>query len=280
MKKGFTLIELLSVVVILSVISVIAYPKIIDVIATTKINAYNIAKSNIIESAKIKYAADVNSSKIVEYSVDDLISEGYLKNDIKNPITNKKYENTKILITNKDGKVSFKYISGDTLSDIVKSLDESYGLYKENDSYVYRGLDVNNYISLNGEIYRLLKIDDYMNAYLLKEDNYLVKKENIDNFINSYYNDNYSQIIKENISSLNLLNYDDYKDSFILNESYIENNDNVWVKNGKEIKALSYLTNELIDADEANIRLVLKLKNSMTILRGNGTQLDPYILGE
>lgn len=280
MKKGFTLIELLSVVVILSVISVIAYPKIVDVIGTTKINAYNIAKSNIIESAKIKYAADVNSAKTIEYTVDDLISEGYLKNDIKNPITNKKYENTKILITNKDGKVTFKYISGDSLFDIVKSLDENYGVYKENDSYIYKGMNVSNYISLNGEIYRLLKIDDYMNAYLLKEESFSVKKENIDSFINSYYNDNYSQLIKENIVSLNILNYKDYKDSYIQNETYIENNEDIWVKNGKDIKALSYLTNELIDTEEANVKLVLKLKNSMTIIRGNGTQLDPYILGE
>ena len=69
MKKGFTLIELLAVILILAVISVIAYPKVIDTIGASRLTAYNVSKSNIVDAAKLKYLADVNSSSITEYTV-------------------------------------------------------------------------------------------------------------------------------------------------------------------------------------------------------------------
>ena len=84
-NKAYTLIELLSVIVILAIVSAIAVPRIIDVIGMSKINAYNVSKKNIVKSAKLKYLADVNDSLITEYTVDDLITDGYLKKDIKNP---------------------------------------------------------------------------------------------------------------------------------------------------------------------------------------------------
>ena len=168
MKKGFTLIELLSVIVILAVIAAIAYPKVLDVIGASRVSAYNSAKGNIIESAKLKYLADVNASKVTEYSVSDLISDGYLKKGIKNPLTNKEYENTKVVIINDNGKISYEYVEGNTLYDSINNLDDKEGLYKENDYYIYKGINANNYISFNEEVYRILKMDSYRNMYIVK----------------------------------------------------------------------------------------------------------------
>lgn len=279
MKKGYTLIELLSVIVILAVISAIAYPKILDLIATSKISAYNSAKGNIIESAKLKYLADVNAAKITEYTVDDLIQGGYLKKETKNPLTNEEYENTKVMITNDNGKIVYNYIEGNTLYDIISKLDDKDGLYKQNNNYVYKGINSKNYIYFKGEIYRILKIDSYRNVYILKDntDN-IINIDNINDYKNSYYNDNYLENEKDYIISIDVLNYQDYINSFIDNDTYIENYNNIWIKNNKEYKVLSYLNNELINTNEATIRFVLKIKNVSTILDGNGTQLNPYIL--
>ena len=279
-KKGFTLIEVLSVVVILSVISVIAYPKIIDVIGNAKISAYNSAKGNILKSAKLKYMANVNEANVTEYTVKELIDDGYLKEDTKNPITNKEYEDTKVIITKKDNDVSVDYISGVTLFDRVKKKSESDGLYKENGIYTYKGTNAKNYISFNGEIYRIIKIDNYQSTYIIKDElNVNISKSSIDEYVNSYYNDNYNEIIKNNIQSVDVLEYNDYKNSYLEGDTYIVNNNDVWVRDN-EYKSLSYITNDINQSTNANIRLVLKLKNTITTISGDGSQLNPYVVME
>ena len=282
MKKGFTLIEILSVIVILAVISIIAYPKIIDVISISKVSAYNSAKGNIIESAKLKYLADVNSAKVIEYTVDDLISSGYLDKNTKNPITMKNYEDTKVLVTAHDNDVSFNYVDGKTLYDVVSGQDDSSGLYKYNDEYVFKGSNPRNYVSFDGQIYRILKTDEYHSIYLLKDEEIThIKKDGLNSYINSYYNDNYLEKVKNNLISFSLLSYSDYLNSFINDETYIINNSSIWVEYSDSFKYLSYLTNELTDLDNyGNVRFVLKLKNYLTVLSGDGSQLNPYVVNE
>ena len=278
-NKGFSLIELLSVIVILAVITAIAYPKVTDMIENVRISAYDSAKGNIIESAKIKYMGNINNAKVTEYTVEDLIDSGYLSEATKNPITDKDYEDTKVIITNDNNIVSVEYVSGNTLYDLIKNKNQNDGLYKINDSYVYKGINSNNYISFNKEIYRIIKIDSYRNIYLLKEYNNIVTKDNIDSHITSYYNDNYSEKIKDNIISIDILEYNDYVNSFINSDSYIEINNDIWVKDN-EYKVLSSLTNEISNGNSAGLMTVLKLKNTTTIISGDGSQLNPYIVLE
>ena len=280
-KHGFTLIELLSVIIILAIISVIAYPKVADVIALSKISAYNSAKGNIIESARLKYIADVNNPKIVEYTIDDLITSGYLSKDTKNPLTNKDYENTKVLVTNDNGDISFKYVEGNTLYDEISALNDKSGVYKQDNDYIFKGINNNNYVSFNKEIYRILKVDEMRNVYLLKDEiNKIVNKNELDEYIMSYYNDNYSEKIKRNILMIDILGYDDYKNSFINDNSYITNNNNIWVRKGNDVRSLSYITEEMTNDNKANIRMVLKLKSNISVIKGDGSQLNPYVLTE
>ena len=277
-KRAYTLVEILSVIVILAVISAIAYPKILDVIGSSRLTAYNASKNGIIKSAKIKYLSDVNNSKVIEYTVDDLINDGYLKKDIKNPMTNEKYKNTKVIITNEDDKISYKYIEGNTLFDIINTKNDKDGLYEENDILLYKGITAKNYVSFNGEIYRIIKCDKYRNFYLLKDIKKNINKDNLVDYVNSYYNDNYSELIKESIVSYNILDYSDYINSFIQKESYITIDNDIFVKSDNDYKVLSYLKNELVQKDSANIMLVIKINNSLVVQSGSGTQLDPYIV--
>lgn len=278
-NRAYTLIELLSAIVILAIISAIAIPKVIDVIGASRLTAYNVSKHNIIESAKLKYLADVNDSGIIEYTVDDLITDGYLKKDIKNPITNEAYDNTKVLIINEDGKITYDYIEGNTLYDIIINLNDKDGLYKNDEDYIYKGNNANNYVSFNGDVYRILKVDRYRNIYIIKDEiKNKINKSNVNDYLISYFNDNYSEKAKQNIISLESLTYTDYKNSFIEDETYITNNDDFWVKDKKDYKVISNITNNIINKDDANVRIVLKMKSSIIIKEGNGTQLKPFII--
>ena len=278
-NRAYTLIELLSVVVILAIIGAIAVPKVLETIGISKITAYNVAKNNIVSSAKIKYLADVNNSKTTQYTVDDLIEGGYLKKDIKNPITNKKYEDTKIIITNENGNIKYDYVEGNTLYDIISNLNDKDGLYKQNNTYIYKGNNVNNYLSYDGKVYRILKVDEYGKIYLLLDEmSDIISDTNIEGYINSYYNDNYLENSKNNIISIDMLKYSDYMNSYIDDETYININNDIWLKDNKNYKVLSYLTNQLTDKKSARAKLVIKMKNSLAVKDGNGTQLNPYII--
>lgn len=277
MKKAYTLIELLAVIVILAIVSVIAYPKVIDIIGGSKIKAYDISKKNIIESAKLKYLADANSALVTEYSVVDLINDGYISKDTRNPLTNEEYKEEKVIITNENGNISIEYVDGNTLYNIVSNASSEDGIYKEKDIYLYKGNNAKNYISFNGEIYRILKTDLYRDVYIIKNENEKVTSKNeIDSYISCYYNDNFSEKVKNNIKDVKILDYNDYINSFDSNDTFIINNNNIWVENN-EYKVLD-LNNNIVNLESASVKLVIRLNNYVTIVDGNGTQLNPYII--
>ena len=193
-KKAFTMVELLAVIIILGIISSIAYPKIINVIGNSRLTAYNVSKKNIVDSAKLKYLADVNSSIVTEYTVPDLVKDGYIKDSAKNPLTDQEYDkNTKVLITNDNGDISYNYVEGNTIYDLLKNKNNNSNVYNENDEFVYKGKNAQNYVVFNGDIYRIIKVDKFRHTYLIRETNDVINKNDIENYVNYYNNDNFSE---------------------------------------------------------------------------------------
>lgn len=279
MKKGFTLIELLAVIAILAVISVIAYPKVIDTIGASRLTAYNVSKSNIVDAAKLKYLADVNSTSITEYTVQDLIDTGYIKKGTKNPLTDEEYDNnTKVLITNNNGVVRYEYIEGKTLYDYVSTKSEKENVYKVNNEFVYKGKDSLNYVSFNKEIYRLVKVDMYRCAYLIKETDEKIDKQNIAEYEKSYTNDNFDEEVRNKLfSDASIISLELYNQTILNNASYINMDNNDWIKDNNEYKVMT-MNNEFTSVDSAKTYIVLKLNGNVTVSGGNGTQLKPYVL--
>ena len=278
MKKGFTLIELLAVIMILSVISVIAYPKVIDTIGASRLTAYNVSKSNIVDAAKLKYLADVNSTSITEYTVQDLMDTGYIKKGTKNPLTDEDYDNnTKVLITNNNGVVRYEYVEGKTLYDYVSTKSEKENVYKVNNEFVYKGKDSLNYVSFNKEIYRLVKVDMYRCAYLVKETDEKIDKQNIEEYEKSYTNDNFDEVRNKLFSDASIISLELYNQTILNNSSYINMDNNDWIKDNNEYKVMT-MNNEFTSVDSAKTYIVLKLNGNVTVSGGNGTQLKPYIL--
>lgn len=279
MKKGFTLIELLAVIAILAVISVIAYPKVIDTIGASRLTAYNVSKSNIVDAAKLKYLADVNSTSITEYTVQDLIDTGYIKKGTKNPLTDEDYDNnTKVLITNNNGVVRYEYVEGKTLYDYVSTKSEKENVYKVNNEFVYKGKDSLNYVSFNKDIYRLVKVDMYRCAYLVKETDEKIDKQNIEEYEKSYTNDNFDEEVRNKLfSDASIISLELYNQTILTNASYINMDNNDWIKDNNEYKVMT-MNNEFISVDSAKTYIVLKLNGNVTVSGGNGTQLNPYVL--
>lgn len=279
MKKGFTLIELLAVILILAVISVIAYPKVIDTIGASRLTAYNVSKSNIVDAAKLKYLADVNSTSITEYTVQDLIDTGYIKKGTKNPLPDEDYDNnTKVLITNNNGVVRYEYVEGKTLYDYVSIKSEKENVYKVNNEFVYKGKDSLNYVSFNKEIYRLVKVDMYRCAYLVKETDEKIDKQNIAEYEKSYTNDNFDEEARNKLfSDASIISLELYNQTILNNSSYINMDNNDWIKDNNEYKVMT-MNNEFTSVDSAKTYIILKLNGNVTVSGGNGTQLKPYIL--
>jgi len=279
MKKGFTLIELLAVIAILAVISVIAYPKVIDTIGASRLTAYNVSKSNIVDAAKLKYLADVNSTSITEYTVQDLIDTGYIKKGTKNPLTDEEYDNnTKVLITNNNGVIKYEYIEGKTLYDYVSTKSEKENVYKVNNEFIYKGKDSLNYVSFNKEIYRLVKVDMYRCAYLVKETDEKIDKQNIEEYEKSYTNDNFDEEVRNKLfSDASIISLELYNQTILNNASYINMDNNDWIKDNNEYKVMT-MNNEFTSVDSAKTYIVLKLNGNVTVSGGNGTQLKPYVL--
>ncbi len=279
MKKGFTLIELLAVIMILSVISVIAYPKVIDAIGASRLTAYNVSKSNIVDAAKLKYLADVNSTSITEYTVQDLIDTGYIKKGTKNPLTDEDYDNnTKVLITNNKGVVRYEYVEGKTLYDYVSTKSEKENVYKVNNEFIYKGKDSLNYVSFNKDIYKLVKVDMYRCAYLVKETDEKIDKQNIEEYEKSYTNDNFDEEVRNKLfSDASIISLELYNQTILNNSSYINMDNNDWIKDNNEYKVMT-MNNEFTNVDSAKTYIVLKLNGNVTVSGGNGTQLKPYIL--
>ena len=279
MKKGFTLIELLAVIAILAVISVIAYPKVIDTIGASRLTAYNVSKSNIVDAAKLKYLADVNSTSITEYTVQDLIDTGYIKKGTKNPLTDEDYDNnTKVLITNNNGVVRYEYVEGKTLYDYVSTKSEKENVYKVNNEFVYKGKDSLNYVSFNKDVYRLVKVDMYRCAYLVKETDEKIDKQNIEEYEKSYTNDNFDEEVRNKLfSDASIISLELYNQTTLNNSSYINMDNNDWIKYNNEYKVMT-MYNEFTNVDSAKTFIFLKLNGNVTVSGGNGTQLKPYIL--
>ena len=281
MKKGFTLIELIAVIVILAIVMAVSYPKMLSVIEKSKISAFDTAKKNIISAAKNKYIASVNDSKVIEYSVVDLIEDGYVSSNTKNPITGKDYEKeVKVVVVNEDNTVKFYYVNGNTMYDVIKREDKAAN---ENDDYIFKGNSENNYISFNEDIYRIIKVDSYGYTYIIKDisDNNIQKKD-----INTYLGYNINDEIKESYikyieNNEGILTKSLYEITTENSNSYLLKNKNTWLKDNDDYKILSVDTGEILDAsdnDYASVKNVLKLKNIFVVEKGDGSRFNPYAI--
>lgn len=107
-NKGFTLIELIALLGVIAIILLLSAPSLINQIESTRKNNYDnfvsdlcLAAEAYLNHSDVEGADDLkNSEDSMELNVVDLISNGYVKSNIKNPKTNEKLTSSdKLIIT-------------------------------------------------------------------------------------------------------------------------------------------------------------------------------------
>ena len=155
-------------------------------------------------------------------NLDDLVSEGYIKSPedlvkdkscvgsvtVRLNGSNEKSNNGGIYNYNAQLKCD-KYKSKSLINLMMEDLTtQESGLYKVNNTYVYKGDRTNNYLKFYGVLYRIINVDEAGIVKLVKEDPESAM------FWDNKYNSKMDQNLGKNI----------YKDSYIvqkLNDFYI-----------------------------------------------------------
>ena len=269
-KKGFTLVELLTIIVVISVIAIITVSVVFDKIESSRKKAYDIQIDNIVDLTKTymlqEEDLDPNHTNTLCIYVSDLQDKGLLKSGkVVNPNTN---ENIAEKINNKSkGVVIVKFdhstnqytynftTEGCTevivtpayqtilSNETVKTVGNTDGLYEENNEYIYKGENPNNYITFKNSTWRIISID---------------KETNMLKIIN--LNDNQKSLSSNKVSGL----VDDLNEEFSTeNSSYQSvkdyiNNNSKWNKGNVSAlsSALSLKSQEKQSNDYKTINLL------------------------
>lgn len=116
-KKGFTFTELMGVTVILALILMVAIPATFKLLSSSKENEFKSFEKTLFNAAEVFVETNKSFSIGVEETnfilVEELISAGYLKEDLINPKTSKKIELESSLIEvtkNISKENSYKYV--------------------------------------------------------------------------------------------------------------------------------------------------------------------------
>lgn len=147
-----------------------------------------------------------------EVSLQKLVNGNYMKEVSK---YNSKASNCsgKVIVENNDDSYLYvayldcgsKYTTTELYREITKSsniVTSDSGVYSMNSEYVYRGEKVNNYVKLDGNLWRIVKVDSNNDVVLISNDAYRNTRKWDDRYnnerkLNSGYNDYKISRIKE-----------------------------------------------------------------------------------
>ena len=129
MNKGFTLAELMGVIVILAILSIIVTTAIDRNITESRASTCQTQEKNIIEATKMYVTDDTGklptSGSSSTITIKELIDEGYLDEDMENPMTGKLYKDS--------GTDIYVEISITSNSEGIANKDYTYTVKYKND---------------------------------------------------------------------------------------------------------------------------------------------------
>lgn len=108
-KKGFTLAELIGVIVVLALICLITVPSIASVLKDNKKSLCETQLNNILAAAR-NYASEnllsmpANDKETKTITIQDLIDNGYIGENIENPVTKEEFDTGIEITIKRNGK--------------------------------------------------------------------------------------------------------------------------------------------------------------------------------
>lgn len=276
-KKGAVTFSTILMIMLFAVIGVFCIPAFSNLKENFLASNYTSNANNMIQGAKSKFGADIsniNKDGILEYTVEELIKDGYIKEEELNSGIDKK---SKVLVIVKNGYVTYKYVNGTTLvNKITPSMKQI------NNEYYYTSNNVNNYISFNEEIYRIIKVDDSENILIIKDDyEKELLKNSIEDYLSMIKNDElsskYSNMVNGEMDVLDVQTYNNTKEN---NETYLNKSYNFWILDNGEYKVFDSMTNSFSDNSKAYVPVVIKLDISILCESGDGSRVNPFIISK
>ncbi len=195
---------------------------------------------------KKKNIIPTEESELVTVSLDDLVSNGYIKSPEKLVKDKSCTGNVSVrrngssIEENEGGYLNYTVqlscdsYSTKTLSSVLKNslVSEGEGLYQVGDMFIFKGDDPKNVVSISDEIYRILSIDENNILKLLK-----VEPETINHMWDNKYNTEVNSSVGKNIYEDSVISkrleaiyndskkFKDLKDKIILKDICIEARD-------------------------------------------------------
>ncbi len=115
-KKGFTLIELLTIIAVIGIILAIVVPSVADTINDSKEKAYNTTIETVKAAAEsyLNYSFDTYKSQFVspgyvEFTIEELINQGFLPPEIKSPLTKQPLTGTVTITKISENKYEYEF---------------------------------------------------------------------------------------------------------------------------------------------------------------------------
>ena len=192
-KKGFTLIELLAVIVILAIIAVITVPKIADMISSSRQGGAEDSFYGTLKAAELGYAKALQSNTELKGSTCTIAdSKITCTNGVKIDVSGKIPESGVVAISSDlvsganitlngyrcSGNLDFvtcikdeKRVSADDLKNKITASGD--GLYVDNyekNRFIYRGINPNNYVKFNNELWRIISIENNNSIKIMKDE--------------------------------------------------------------------------------------------------------------
>lgn len=216
------LIKLLGVAVGLLVLIIIIVAISSAIKASSKGYSYEQIEE-IMRKAAVSYFEDYpeslpqSESQVMEISSDTLTSAGKMK-DISSYTSKGVTCTGKVKVSKVGASYNYSpYLScGDSYSStrllevaIASTVTSGYGLYKVDSDYIYRGETVNNYVKLDNNLWRIVKIASNNDIVLISDTYYSIflpwdNRYNTNSKYNSGINNYATSRIKESLESLYL----------------------------------------------------------------------------
>jgi|GEM_PF-1045910 len=202
---------------------------------------------------------------------------------------------------------------GNSITSDAALSTEGDGLYRVSGSYIYKGVDVDNYVEFGNTLWRIIKInsdgsvematDSYINA--LDWNTTITDYANSD--IRAYLNDVYLNTLNKDMLTnvtyckdlvkdlskvtcdssnsedyVRLLGITEFLNSTVDSNSFLADSNNyIWLYNSNE-ESVWHTNGTSLGASDADsgylVKAVVHIKNSTQLLGGSGTKEDPYAI--
>jgi len=195
----------------------------------------------------------------------------------------------------------------DKLEKTINITDTNGGLYVIEDEYIYKYNTEENYLWYSGQLWRILKINEDKTIDIILEDSITLLNSDYENedYINNYINEFYEKLDKEylvdieycndiidNIEQIECKNIKKSKitllNMYLYNKiggksSYLNDQETYWLINKDSSNNNWFVNNDgslslKTDNKPFGIKVVVRLKNEINLIEGNGTIDNPYII--